>query len=227
MKFYKITNEEEIHHGLQYHTGLVEDILPFDPSGDCGIYFASKDILVYLYYGPWIREVTIPEGELVYENPGYPKEYSAHRVILGERRRINVDVVRELVEEGADIHVRNDAALCFAALYGYLDIIKYFVEEGADIHAHDDLALRWAALQGHLDVVKYLVEQGADIHVDNDDALCWAAEQGHLDVIKYLVEHGADIHAHDNLALRWALRRGYPKIFEYIVEQTNQRCQTN
>ena len=31
MTYLKITNLEENHYGLQYHDGLVEDIVPFDP----------------------------------------------------------------------------------------------------------------------------------------------------------------------------------------------------
>jgi ankyrin repeat protein len=38
---------------------------------------------------------------------------------------------------------------------GHLDVVKYLVEKGADIHASADHALRWAAGSGHLDVVEY------------------------------------------------------------------------
>jgi len=46
--------------------------------------------------------------------------------------------------------------LISAAESGHLDVVKYLVEKGADVHADDDGALRWAAESGHLDVVKYL-----------------------------------------------------------------------
>ena len=159
MKYYKITNKEENHNGLQYHDGLIEDIKPFNPSGSCksgGIYFASKDILVFLDYGPWIREVTLPDGEEVYENPGSPKKYKSHKVILGKRKEIDLDVIKDLVKEGADIHANDNEALRWAAENGHLDVVKYLVSMGADIHALDDGTLRWAAINGHKDVVKYL-----------------------------------------------------------------------
>jgi hypothetical protein len=57
-KYYKITNKIETHNDLQYHDGLNIDIIQFKPYGDCeagGIYFASKDIMAFLEYGPWIR----------------------------------------------------------------------------------------------------------------------------------------------------------------------------
>ncbi len=97
---------------------------------------------------------------------------------------------------------------------GHLDIVKYLVEKGADIHAPNDLAppdraLRQAAHNGHLDVVKYLVDKGSDIHVRDDLALKGAARGGHLEVVKYLVGKGADTGAKNpdcliGGALHWA-----------------------
>jgi len=46
--------------------------------------------------------------------------------------------------------------LCWAAERGHLEVVKYLIENGANIHAADDYALRWAAYNGHLEIVKYL-----------------------------------------------------------------------
>ena len=43
-----------------------------------------------------------------------------------------------------------------AAKNGHLDVVRYLVERGADVHADDDEAMRWASRNGHLEVVKYL-----------------------------------------------------------------------
>ena len=91
-----------------------------------------------------------------------------------------------------------------ACVNGDLNKVKTLHKQGADIRVCDYRPLRWAAERGHLDVVRYLVEQGADIHTKNDYAFRWAAMGGHLDVVKYLVEHGPDIHVADDAALRWA-----------------------
>jgi len=225
MNFYKILNEEETHHGLKYHDGLNVDPLPFNPSGDCepgGIYFAREDILAFLNSDSvWIRKVTVPEGEPIYENPGSPKKWKAKRVILGPRRRIDLQVIKELVEEGADIHAGNDCALLWAALSGRLNILKYFSEKGVDIHAYNNCALRWAANNGHLKVVKFLVERGANIHAENDEALRWAANNGHLKVVKFLVERGANIHAENDEALRCAKEKGHPDVVKFLETYNN------
>jgi ankyrin repeat protein len=80
-----------------------------------------------------------------------------------------------------------------ASQNGNLEVVRYLVENSADVHHCDGWALRRASENGHLEVVKYLVKCGADIHVNNDIALRLASQKGHLKVVKYLVECGADI----------------------------------
>ncbi len=91
-------------------------------------------------------------------------------------------MVQHLVEQGADIHTRNDIAL----VWGDLPIVKFLVKAGADIHADDDMALRDHAINGKLSVVHYLVEQGANIHARNDGALRQSDACSEWSVVRYL-----------------------------------------
>jgi ankyrin repeat protein len=81
-----------------------------------------------------------------------------------------------------------DNKLRSAAHNGHFEIVKYLVEHGANIHADNDYALRYAARNGHLEVVTCLVENGADIRAEGDYALRWAARNGHFDIVNYLRE---------------------------------------
>ncbi len=45
--------------------------------------------------------------------------------------------------------------------YGYLDVVKYLIEKGADVHADDDASVKEAYEYGHMDVVNYLISKGA------------------------------------------------------------------
>jgi len=165
MDFYKITNEEEIHHGLQYHDGLNIDPLPFSPTGDCvhgGIYFAREDILAFLSKGPWIRTVTIPEDAQVIENPGAPpRKWRADRVELGPRRRIDAEVIQELLDRGADLHAGGNLALHWASQHGHLEVVRLLLDRGADLYAWGNRALHLASQMGHLEVVRLLEERMA------------------------------------------------------------------
>lgn len=192
MNYYKILNENEKHFDMQYKTGLNVDVEPFNPSGDCelgGICFADKDILAFLYNGLWLRKVTVPEGEEVYENPDYPKKYKAHQVILGEREKITPEVIERLIKEGADVHARNDEALRWATSKGYLEVVKVLLEYDADVRASDNEALCWAAEKGYLEIAKLLLKKGANVHADNNYPLRWANTFNHLEVVKLLKKH--------------------------------------
>ena len=44
-----------------------------------------------------------------------------------------------------------------------MDIVKYLIEQGANVHASDDHPLRNAVINNDLPMVKYLIEHGADM----------------------------------------------------------------
>jgi len=218
MNFYKITNKEERHNGLQYKTGLNVDPLPWNPSGDCapgGIYFSREDIFAFVNYGPWIRKVTIPEDAEMYENPGSPKKWKANKVILGKRRKIGVKVIKSLIGEGADIHIDDELTLKWASENGHFETAKLLLKHGANVNANNEWALRCASINGHLKIVKLLIKNGSDIH---DWALRFASENGHLEIVKILIEHGAYTHAKNNGALMAARIYGHTKVAEFLLK---------
>ena len=189
MNYYKLTNKSERHFGMKYNDGLNTDILDFNPSGNCqpgGIYFAREDIFAFLGDNYWIRQLTLPDGESIYENPGTPKKWKAHRVILGKRERITGAVIKRLITEGADVHACDDYALCWASGNGHTEIVKLLLDSGADVHADDDYALCCASDTGHTEIVKLLLDSGADVHAGDDNALWWASENGHTEIVKLI-----------------------------------------
>jgi ankyrin repeat protein len=44
-------------------------------------------------------------------------------------------------------------AIRSASLFGHLEIVKYLIEKGADFRADDNYSIRWASLCGRLEVV--------------------------------------------------------------------------
>ena len=109
-----------------------------------------------------------------------------HHLFISSCKEGNLSKVKELVEQGVDIHICNDSSIRWAAASGHLEIVKYLVERGADIHNNIDYPLRVAAANGHLEIVKYLVKHGVDIHARDDDSLRWAADNRYLEVVNYL-----------------------------------------
>lgn len=112
--------------------------------------------------------MTLPEGEEIYEDPNKNiKKFKAHKIILGPRRKINVQVIRELIAEGANIHADNDRIFRWASSNRYFKIIKLLLKAGANVHADNDSALYWASCYGHFKIVKLLLKAGADAQVLN------------------------------------------------------------
>jgi hypothetical protein len=77
-------------------------------------------------------------------------------------------------------------AACMAANNNQLEVVKYLVNLGADIFRNNNYALVVACEKGYLEIVKYLVESGANIHVHNDEPLKWAKRNGHWEIENYL-----------------------------------------
>jgi hypothetical protein len=98
-KFYKIMNEYEEHNDMKYKDGLNIDVKEFNPHGQClsgGIYFAKGDIVyTFVYIGPFIREVTIPNDARVHFEGN---KFKADRVILGPRRKLTYNDYLEAVQ---------------------------------------------------------------------------------------------------------------------------------
>ena len=83
-------------------------------------------------------------------------------------------------------HRKKDDILSCAAINGQLEVVKYMIEYGADIHVREEEALRWAASKGQLEIVKYLIGVGTNIHARSDDALYWAIMNEHPEVVAFL-----------------------------------------
>ena len=138
--------------------------------------------------------------------------HSALVLVASEAR--NLDVVKFLVENGADLSQSDECgvtALHTAARIGFFEMVVYLVENGASIDAlsiEGHTPLSFACYSGSLSVVKYLMERIQSSYASSSrkrprgvledgnpssalnfpSFLCNASKRGNLDVVKYLVE---------------------------------------
>ena len=129
----------------------------------------------------------------------------------------SIEVVKFLVEKGANIHAKDDYALSLSSLYGHIEVVQFLIKKGANIHANDDYVLKASSKYGHIDIVKFSVEKGANIHVGDDYAIRWSSQNGHLEVVKFLVEKGANIHANNDDALITSNINGYIGVVKILL----------
>ena len=124
-------------------------------------------------------------------------------------------VKAQLVYGSGDI----DTLFISAAKMGHLEIVKYLLDAGADVHAGMDEALRWSCMNGNLSVANYLLESGgANVHALDDEALKIASSRGNFALVKMLLFAGANVKAQNNIALKLAARGRFGLVIMLLIQ---------
>ncbi|KAL8592133.1 Poly [ADP-ribose] polymerase tankyrase-2 [Nucella lapillus] len=85
------------------------------------------------------------------------------------------DVVEHLLENGANVHARDDGGLIplhNACSFGHAEVVQLLLRHGADPNARDNwnyTPLHEAAIKGKIDVCIVLLQQGGDPNIRNTD----------------------------------------------------------
>lgn len=104
-----------------------------------------------------------------------------------------------------------------AAWAGDLQRVKELVAQGADIHTNDDEPLRWAAEGGHTDIVALLLDKGARIHSVKGFALEASCRNGHAKTAALLLARGANPNVSNHSAFLAAASNGQSEIVGLLL----------
>ncbi|KAJ7150077.1 ankyrin repeat-containing domain protein [Mycena crocata] len=136
------------------------------------------------------------------------------------------DVVRLLIEKGADVNLRAGdfgSALQVAAYWDHQDLAQLLLENGADVNARNSgpfgNALQAASYDGHEALVRLIMGIGADVNLEGGEfgsALYAAAVQGHEEIVRLLIEKGADVNAQGG-----DFGREYGSVLQVSLYRTN------
>lgn len=131
-------------------------------------------------------------------------------LIIATMKYGNSEAVRQLLDKGADINVRNRSLVSpvmGAASSGDLDTLKLLVKKGAkvndcpDSRAKEDIRtpLMWAAFHDDVPMVRYLLEQKADPNLATyyGTPLSHAAWRDCVEAARLLLAHGAKVDSRD------------------------------
>jgi ankyrin repeat protein len=171
--------------------------------------------------------------------------------------RGGTDMVALLLENGADINVKNKhgiSALCAAVKNKHKMAAFVLLEKGALIDENEVIqfllsihfevtieykvyhlaGIQWAANRGNAEVVRRLLEKGANARASDDSGrtvLHWAAKGGNIEVVRQLLEHRADAMASDKdgqTVLHLAARGGNAEVIRQLLEHgANARASNN
>ncbi|KAF6824433.1 hypothetical protein CPLU01_10864 [Colletotrichum plurivorum] len=101
----------------------------------------------------------------------------------------NLDVVRLLVDAGADITPPGRGPICEAVVRQQWKIVDFLAGKGADLH----LALKDAVLHGDSEAFKEIIKLGAVINRHGCEILQESARGGSVVIIAYFLEMGMDV----------------------------------
>jgi ankyrin repeat protein len=132
----------------------------------------------------------------------------------------NIEVVKLLVEAGADVNPGSWPPLCAAVDEDNTAIAEYLIDHGANVNYPKD----WGPLQEaattkshNIEMVKLLIERGADVNATSWPALHTAISRAkNRDMAEFLIQHGADVNAKDTYGytpLYYAIRYIYNSDF--------------
>ena len=116
----------------------------------------------------------------------------AIRSAAANNRREVIDYLLNFTPNKEERKLMIDLALPNSSLSGNIDLVKYLLDLGANIHFDNELALRFALEEDLLDVAKFLIQQGANLDLVKNRQLVAASAEGRLETVKFLVENGAN-----------------------------------
>ena len=131
--------------------------------------------------------------------------------------RNHSDVVKVLLDHGADVHAHDDIALMWAIGYNSPMSVKHLLEHGANARARKD-DLMYPLWRKHFDIAQMLLDHGADIDVDDGYGLYSAVRNNELDTVHWLLERGASVHINREAALRCAVEKGHFDVVKALIE---------
>jgi ankyrin repeat protein len=99
---------------------------------------------------------------------------------------------------------KDESVLMLAALKGFLPLVKQLVENDADVNKPGWTPLHYAASGGHVSIVEFLLENSAYIDAESPNGstpLMMAAMYGSPESVKVLIQAGADLTIKNQLGL--------------------------
>ncbi|XP_062579114.1 serine/threonine-protein phosphatase 6 regulatory ankyrin repeat subunit B-like, partial [Saccostrea cucullata] len=204
-----ITEEEEAKQNIEQYRLLVLSCY----SGDLGI---VRKILKYFNRSINSRLLTNFNYEhCVYDTPLTVACMEGH-----------INIVKELIEEGADINHQGEynTPLTAACEGGHIRLVKELIQAGADINLRGEIntPLVTACECGHKSLVTDLIDMGADVNpaTQFDSPLTTACVGGEMSLIKELIKAGADVNPQSkyNTPLKKACLGGDLSLVKMLIE---------
>ncbi|KAI9685844.1 MAG: hypothetical protein M1822_004122 [Bathelium mastoideum] len=165
----------------------------------------------------------------LFHKPSQPERPAAYEFLKAAAEN-NVDLLRDLYEQGAELESRvsqsgNCTALHEAATHNCREAAEFLIKEGAkkDFRSKNkSTPLHEAAFAGSTEVAILLIRAGAHLEAKNladETPLLLASIRGHTAIVKELLDHGADFNSTSSdgkTALQTAQSKGHKEIEQIL-----------
>ena len=112
--------------------------------------------------------------------------------------------------------VENNSQIIPLCKNGNTEMVKLLVDNGADINISNGVCLQRAVDSKNAELVKLLIDLGADVHVNIDYAIRWASYHNITKMVKYLLESGAKANVASNFPMKMAIKNNNNEIIELL-----------
>lgn len=132
----------------------------------------------------------------------------------------NYRAIKLLIDNGVNIHINNDDAICIAAELGMLHICKLLIKYGGyeTIHAQGEKPLDLAISGNHYEIAKLLLENGAIIY--SDDWLMKFVEANNYKMGTLLLDYEQDIHKNNDEVLKILVKYGNYNMSKLLLDHS-------
>ncbi|WP_419198621.1 ankyrin repeat domain-containing protein [Wolbachia endosymbiont of Rhagoletis cingulata] len=139
--------------------------------------------------------------------------------LLINARGGNLDKVKDLIAQGANLETNDNTALHNACSNGHLKVVEYLIDKGASLKAKNKdgkIPLELAEQKGYTDIVEILKQTQLNL----DRELLIAVEKEDLGKVKDNIRRGANINAQSRLgwaSVFWAIQKNNLNIVKLLV----------
>ncbi len=139
--------------------------------------------------------------------------------LLINARGGNLDKVKDLIAQGANLETNDNTALHNACSNGHLKVVEYLIDKGASLKAKNKdgkIPLELAEQKGYTDIVEILKQTQLNL----DRELLVAVEKEDLGKVKDNIRRGANVNAQSRLgwaSVFWAIQKNNLNIVKLLV----------
>ena len=207
IKYFKITNIDEIHNNFVYGEGL--NCLKDDLDKHNGLYFTTIEYIPkYYYIGIYLREIILPV-DTDFKMIKFEDKYRANKIILGKKYSLYDPVTYESfgLNMEYNIHLVNHASE-----HNHIEFLNQWKTNGWHLKYSTD-AIDLASQNGHIAVLDWWKHSGCIIKY-TAYAIDWACEYGHENVLNWWFNSGFEI-KYTVSAIVSAVKNGHKHILQW------------